>query len=115
MPDDSGNVSQPEVQAIVGLDEKIESLDFTDDSSVDISKFKPTEGAPYDPKPYEDKARRIIAYALIALLFVLIFGILGLVACKVILLTDIKEFAVILGPVVTLVSAATGFYYGTKN
>ena len=28
---------------------------------------------------------------------------------------DIKDFSVILGPLVTLVSAATGFYYGTKS
>ena len=27
---------------------------------------------------------------------------------------DVKEFGVILGPLVTLVTAATSFYYGTK-
>ena len=35
--------------------------------------------------------------------------------CGSIKVGDLKEFGVILGPVVTLVSAATGFYYGTKS
>jgi hypothetical protein len=30
-------------------------------------------------------------------------------------ITELKEFSIILGPVITLVSAATEFYYGTKQ
>ena len=90
-------------------------LDFSEDQAI----ISPTELAyiseEYDPRPQEDQARRNIAYLLIALLFVLISGILILTAFQTIEIKDIKEFAVILGPVVTLVSAATGFYYGTKN
>ena len=70
---------------------------------------------PYDPRPTEDKARRRIAYALIALLGMLVFAILYFVWHGKVEVTDIKEFAVLVGPVVTLVSAATGFYYGTRS
>lgn len=92
------------------------TLDFSTEpfkEDIGISQYK--IGDDYDPRPQEDAARRNIAYLLIGLLWVLVSGILVLVAFKSITLQDIKEFAVILGPVVTLVSAATGFYYGTKN
>ena len=69
---------------------------------------------PYDPRPQEDKARRNIAYALIGLLFLVVFAIIGLVAMGGIVVSDIKEFSVIIGPLVALVSAATGFYYGNR-
>jgi hypothetical protein len=52
---------------------------------------------------------------LIALLWFIIVALFMLIACGTIALADIKEVSVVLGPVVTLVSAATGFYYGTKS
>jgi hypothetical protein len=69
---------------------------------------------PYDPRPQEDKARRNIAYALIGLLFLVVFAVIGLVGSGAIGVADIKEFGVIIGPLVALVSAATGFYYGNR-
>ena len=75
----------------------------------------PRGGNTYDPRPLEDKARRSIAYLLIALLALLIVALLAGVVFGVIDVGDIKEFDVILGPLVVLVSAATGFYYGTKG
>lgn len=72
-------------------------------------------GKEYDPRPQEDAARRNIAYLLIGLLWIIVLGIFILLVCKSIQLSDIKEFAVLLGPIVALVSAATGFYYGTKS
>ena len=88
-------------------------LDYSDDLPADGSSIQ--LGGEYDPRPQEDAARRVIAYLLIGLLWVLVAGILILVSFKTINLPDIKEFSVVLGPVVTLVSAATGFYYGTKS
>lgn len=38
-----------------------------------------------------------------------------MVVFGIIAVDEIKEFGVILGPLVALVSAATGFYYGTKG
>jgi hypothetical protein len=75
-------------------------------------KWTPVE---YDPRPGDDGARRTIAYALIGLLSVIVVAILLLLAFSVIEADELKDFAVLLGPVITLVSAATGFYYGTKS
>ena len=69
----------------------------------------------YDPRPQEDVARRRIAYTLIGLLAILVIGMLALICLEIIVVGDIKEFGVILGPLVAMVSAATGFYYGTTR
>lgn len=88
-------------------------LDLTSEVST-IREFNFSD-KPYDPRPHEDAARRRIAYSLIALLFIVVILIFILLATGIITVSDIKEFSVILGPLVTLVSAATGFYYGTKS
>ncbi|MGD2118458.1 MAG: hypothetical protein PVG66_08875 [Chromatiales bacterium] len=90
------------------------TLDYTWESAAD-EVSSPQASEEYDPRPQEDTARRTIAYLLIGLLWVVIAGIFILLAFKSISITEIEEFAVLLGPVVTLVSAATGFYYGTKS
>lgn len=92
-----------------------DELDFSSESSSPGKDERLSLGKPYDSRPQEDSARRYIAYSLIGLLWVLVGGILILVSFGSIHLSEIKEFAVILGPIVTLVSAATGFYYGTKS
>jgi hypothetical protein len=89
-------------------------LDLSDDQSEESATISPQLGGDYDPRPLEDAARRIIAYLLIGILFFVVVAIVGLVSFQVIKVDEIKEFAVVLGPIVTLVSAATGFYYGTK-
>ena len=70
---------------------------------------------PNDPGPLEDKARRRIAYLLIALLALMIVALLAGVVFGIIPVSEIEEFDVILGPLVALVSAATGFYYASKG
>lgn len=92
----------------------LEQVDWTS-TPTDESEIKPQMGEDYDPRPQEDQARRHIAYALIGLLWVVVGGVLILVAFQSITVEQTKDFAVLLGPVVTLVSAATGFYYGTKS
>ena len=75
----------------------------------------PRGGKAYDPRPQEDRARRRIAYLLIALLAFMIAVLLAMVVFDVIPVGEIKEFGVILGPLVALVSAATAFYYATRR
>ncbi|GEM_PF-1468643 len=93
----------------------IKSLDFSGDNISDEQPQSPQLGEAYDPRPHEDGARRVIAYLLIGLLFLTVIGMFIELSFGIIAVTDIKEFSVVLGPIVTLVSAATGFYYGTKS
>ena len=92
-----------------------DTLDFSNEQPSTEGGSDPEVGDEYDPRPQEDNARRTIAYLLIGLLWMVVGAMLALTAFGVINVSDIKEFAVVLGPVVTLVSAATGFYYGTKS
>ena len=89
-------------------------LDLTLENSSSNKRFANAAGD-YDPRPHEDTARRRIAYALIALLFATVITIFWMLHSGQIETDELKEFAVILGPIITLVSAATGFYYGTKS
>ena len=72
-------------------------------------------GKKYDSRPLEDKARRRIAYLLIALLAVQVNALTTMVVFDVITIDDVKEFGVITGPLVARVSAATGFYFATRR
>ena len=93
-----------------------DTLDLTGQGSIAGGDIKTPEiGKIYDPRPLEDNARRNIAYMLVLLLWTLVVAMLGMLMFEGIQVADIKEFSIILGPVVTLVSAATGFYYGTKS
>jgi hypothetical protein len=78
------------------------SLDITDSS--------------YDSRPQEDQARRNIAYCLIALLFFICIASFITLWCTKIPVEQItKILQILLGPVIALVSAMTGVYYGTKS
>ena len=50
---------------------------------------------------------RLLAFMIVALLAGVVFGVIPVSA--------IEEFDVILGPLVVLVSVATGFYFATKR
>lgn len=92
------------------------NLDFTEDSAIsNYDQPSPHVGNDYDPRPQEDNARRIIAYMLIGLLWFIVLGIFLLLGFDKINIEDIKDFGVVLSPIIALVSAATGFYYGTKD
>ena len=78
----------------------------------EVQEFPP---AADDPKARPASVRRLIAILLIALLWVVVGGILVLVAMGVISVQEIKEFNFIFSPIAVLVSAATGFYYGARR
>lgn len=91
------------------------SLDYTSDRPEAVQVLVPRVGGEYDPRPQEDGARRTIAYLLIGLLWLIVSGILILLSFGSIQVENIKDFGVVLSPIIALVSAATGFYYGTKS
>jgi NADH:ubiquinone oxidoreductase subunit 3 (subunit A) len=88
--------------------------DWTAERTSD-SNVGETEYGPSDTRKREDITRSYIAYALIGLLFLIVGCIFALLFLGKVNLADVKDIGVIFGPVVTLVSAATGFYYGTKS
>ena len=86
------------------------------DGPEDTGAERPPEGGDsYDPRPQEDRARRRIACHLIAILAVVIVSLLAMVAFGVIAVDDVEKFGVIVGPIVTLVTAATSFYFGNRR
>lgn len=75
----------------------------------------PEGGTSYDPRPMIDRTRRAIAYLLIGLLATMVIGLPAMVAFGVIPVGGVKDFGVIYAPVVTLVTAATSFYFGANR
>ena len=76
---------------------------------------KPAGRESYDPRPQEDRARRRIAYHLVAILALTMFSLLAMVAFGVIAVEDVEKFGVLVAPVVTLVTAATSSYYADRR
>lgn len=102
-------------QTTAGGNADTSSLDFSDDHISVGQPSAPEVGRDYDPRPQEGDARRRIAYLLIGLLWLVVSGILIMLSFGSIKVTEVKELGVVLSPLITLVSAATGFYYGTKS
>ena len=75
----------------------------------------PDGGTAHDPRPMIDTTRRGIAYLLMRLLALVVIGLPAMVAFGVTPVGGAEEFAVILAPVVTLVTAATSFYFGATR
>jgi len=93
-----------------------EDLDLTAESNAVAAGEHPFDEKPYDARPQEDTARRAIAYALVALLaFVVAWALLSATFCSNKSDDVVKILQIVLTPIITLVSAATGFYYGSKS
>lgn len=104
---------------------ELQNLDLTQvDSEKSLQDYKldeHIEEMPYDSRPQEDTARRVIAYVLLGMLAgVLLFSFVSLIIAQVTQNKDdidslTKVLQIILSPLIALVSAATGFYYGSKK
>jgi len=97
-------------------DQKTENIDLTSDTYSDDSSFPEYVEQDYDPRPREDVARIIIAVSLVALfVFVIVwFVVVGTINVdKEPVIHNLLQL--ILSPLVALVSAATGFYFGSKK
>jgi hypothetical protein len=92
--------------------------DKLDEQRQAVAQIKPVKVGvePYDPRPHEDQARRNIAYLLISLLIAICIASFVLVIGWPETLDKVVQLIqIVLSPIVALVSAATGFYYGTKS
>jgi hypothetical protein len=98
------------------LNDRKETIDFSKEKIDPQTIIEPPfEEKPYDPKPQEDKARRWIAFILLFILGTIVIWTLILVTVNPTYLDTVsKLLQIILGPVIALVSAATGFYFGSK-
>jgi hypothetical protein len=94
-------------------------LDLTTDvkeNEQGIAKKTKFKEEPYDPRQQEDSARRRIAYILLSILGVIVLWALGIASFFPDSIESVlKMLQIILGPVIALVSAATGFYFGSKK
>ena len=97
-----------------------EELDLTQEPDVESDKESsdkpPFKEEKYNPRIQEDSARRRIAYILLGLLaVVLIWALLSVTFCPDSEQRIVNILQIILGPIIALVSAATGFYFGAKD
>ncbi|VFQ44397.1 hypothetical protein [Desulfoluna butyratoxydans] len=114
---ESGVSKLDDDQIAVGYDICMDNddLDYSsEESGCEVVK-SPREGDEYDPRPHEDNSRRMIALLLIGLLYLIVISIFLMITFCDLMFCEIKEFGVILNPIIALVAAATGFYYGTKS
>lgn len=97
----------------------IQILDLTKDEKEDqkgITKKTKFKEEPYDPRQQEDSARRRIAYVLLSILGLVVIWALGVASFFPNSIESVlKMLQIILGPIIALVSAATGFYFGSKK
>jgi len=71
---------------------------------------------PYDPNPHRDKMRGRLAMTLVSTLTGTIAGALTIVAFAPTRIEAVSELlGAILGPLVALVGAATGYYFGARE
>ena len=95
-------------------------LDLTQDPSEQITNDSERVSSftekKYNPQIQEDSARRRIAYILLGLLTgVLLWALLSVTFCPESEEKIINVLQIVLGPIIALVSAATGFYFGAKT
>lgn len=71
---------------------------------------------PYDPNEDRESVRSVVAVTLLVLLFgTVVFSFLVLMA-KLIPFSELKDLlTIVFGPIITLLGAVTGFYYGEKS
>ena len=108
----------PENGETGGGDDGVEQLDLTatpGETQIESTPFRP-KTAPYDPAPEREKIRGSIALILVWLLVGLVAALFLSVWFFGTDLTNIKTILeLVLAPIIGLVGAITGFYYGEKS
>jgi len=96
--------------------------DVPTDQPVDLERegpqrpLPPPESKPYDPAPFRDKMRAVLAGALVALLGLTILAPFVVILWKPDRAPAIHEhLALVFTPLVALVASAVGYYFATRN
>lgn len=71
---------------------------------------------PYNPNRDREWVRSIVAYGILALLSVTVIASFACLAGGWINKEDLKDLlTIVFGPIITLLGAVTGFYYGERS
>lgn len=97
-------------------EDKGAELDLTGEKASDGHTALEPSTVPYNSDEDRERIRGLVALFLSGLLaFVVLGSFIGL-AAKLIEMKDLKELlTIVLGPIIALVGAATGFYFGGKK
>lgn len=93
-----------------------DQLDLTKTEDGSIIAIERPADKPYDPDKDREQIRGYIALGLLALFMLIVFGSFLSLIFHWIPLNDLKEIlTIIFGPLIALLSAVTGFYYGEQS
>jgi hypothetical protein len=124
VPENDGVADRPQSALTAGSVDRQENAEIEEtlDATVDAGKPAPGLSTPevagnYDPGRYQDATRSYIAYWLLGLLTLMVVGGFGmLLIVPEVTFDDLKSILeLVFGPIVALVSAATGFYFGAQQ
>lgn len=92
-----------------------EPIDLSAERPPDVHPQTIPTGAPFDPEPQRERIRGWIALSLLGMLAIVL--LLAFVSMWAGMDTEVLQtvLTIIFGPLVALVSAATGFYYGSRS
>lgn len=93
----------------------VEVLTVQHTNDIDIADLPAQRTQPYDPEKALDDARKNIAYLLIGLLIFVCGAAIVFTALDANTDSVFRVLEHILSPVIGLVGAATGFYFGTRS
>jgi hypothetical protein len=107
-------MSEPLKPVDVNSQSKIPEVVFAE-NPVGLSLEQPSD-KPYDPGRDREFVRSWVAYGLLGLLIVIVLLSFIALWAHGITKDDLKEILTIFfGPIITLLGAVTGFYYGEKS
>jgi len=93
--------------------EDVNELDLTDEMPL-ASELTSPELRPFDPEPQRERLRGWIAIGLLAMLALVLLCSFISLWLKIDNESLRNVLTILVGPLVALVSAATGFYYGSR-
>lgn len=124
MPENDGGADPRQSASTAGSADRQDNAEIQETLDATVGAGKPAPGLStpevtgnYDPGRYQDATRSYIAYWLLGLLTLMVVGGFGmLLVVPTVTFDDLKGILeLVFGPIVALVSAATGFYFGAQQ